>query len=546
MKALLRLDTPYLRNHPIWGNAIGPQLKLGELLIRANLVTEKDVNAALQRQVSQGGTLGDNLVALGLIDGRTIDRFIHRIPQEPKDIESTGIADTDLLALFMKLMFSSRLEKIGQIADGIKLPQHVVMDLASIAIERQLIYTLGAMSSDSVLDMRYAMTDEGKRWTLEALQRSGYVGPAPVTLAEFIDRVNMQKPTNERVTLENVHEAIKQLTMDETIVEQAGPALNSGRAILLYGPPGNGKTSVALSFASVFKDVIHVPYAITVEGQIIRFYDPRLHIPASLPVDQEEGSELASFRRDTRDRRWVTCRRPFVVAGGELTLDMLDLRYDEKGHYYEAPLHMKALGGCFLIDDFGRQFVSPRDLLNRWIVPMESRVDYLKLRSGASFSIPFEEIVIFATNLNPEDLMDPAFLRRLPYKIEVGPPGVDQFHRIFQMECARHNLTLSDEVFNFIVYLITKEKELELAGFQPTFIVEQVTATCRFLGKDPELKSPYIEYAVNNLRVRRNAEPRMERSPQAIASTAPTEAKKPIENVQELQDVEVKRAPGLI
>jgi hypothetical protein len=521
-------------------------MKLGELLIRANLVTEKDVTAALQRQVSQGGTLGDNLVALGLVEARTIERFIHRVPQEPADIEGTGIADTDLLALFMKLMFSSRLEKIGQISDGIKLPQHVVMDLANIAIQRQLIYTLGAMSSDSVLDMRYALTDEGKRWTLEALQRSGYIGPAPVTLAEFIDRVNMQKPTNERVTLENVHEAIKELTMDETIVEQAGPALNSGRAILLYGPPGNGKTSVALSFASVFKDVIHVPYAITVEGQIIRFYDPRLHIQANLPAEKEAGSEAATFLRDTRDKRWVTCRRPFVVAGGELTLDMLDLRYDEKGHYYEAPLHMKALGGCFLIDDFGRQFVSPRDLLNRWIVPMESRVDYMKLRSGASFSIPFEEIVIFATNLNPEDLMDPAFLRRLPYKIEVGPPGLDQFHRIFQMECARHNLTLSDEVFNFMVYMITKEKELELAGFQPTFIVEQVTATCRFLGKDPELKSPYIEYAVNNLRVRRNTEPRMERSPQAIAQAAPAEARKPIENIQEFQDVEVKRTTGLV
>jgi hypothetical protein len=521
-------------------------MKLGELLVRANLVTEKDVSAALQRQVSQGGTLGDNLVALGLIEARTIDRFIHRVPQEPADIESTGIADTDLLALFMKLMFSARMEKIGQIADGIKLPQHIVMDLASIAIERQLIYTLGAMSSDSVLDMRYALTDEGKRWTLEVLQRSGYIGPAPVTLAEFIDRVNMQKPTNERVTLENVHEAIKELTMDETIVEQAGPALNSGRAILLYGPPGNGKTSVALSFASVFKDVIHVPYAITVEGQIIRFFDPRLHIKANLTENKDDSSGAASFLRDTSDKRWVTCRRPFVVAGGELTLDMLDLRYDEKGHYYEAPLHMKALGGCFLIDDFGRQFVSPRDLLNRWIVPMESRVDYLKLRSGASFSIPFEEIVIFATNLNPEDLMDPAFLRRLPYKIEVGPPGVDQFHRIFQMECARHNLTLTDEVFNFIVYLITKEKELELAGFQPTFIVEQVTATCRFLGKDPELKSPYIEYAINNLRVRRNTEPRMERSAQAVAPTAQAEVRKPVETVQELRDVEVKRATGLV
>ncbi len=174
------------------------------------------------------------------------------------------------------------------------------------------------------------------------------------------------------------------------------------------------------------------------------------------------------------------------------------------GQFYEAPLHMKALGGCFLIDDFGRQFVSPRDLLNRWIVPMESRFDYLKLRTGASFSIPFEEIVVFATNLDPEDLMDPAFLRRLPYKIEVGPPTAISSAASLTGSARQRSMTLTDEVFNFIVYMITKEKGLELAGYQPTFILDQVTATCRFLGKDPELKSPYIEYAINNLRVKRN------------------------------------------
>ncbi len=502
-------------------------MRLGDLLIRANLVTERDVRAALERQVLQGGALGDNLVAIGATDARTIERFIHRIPQEPADIAATGISDIDLLALFMKLVFSGRMEKIGEIADAIKLPQPIVMDLARMATERQLIYALGAQSSDSMLDMRYALTEEGKRWTIDALQRSGYIGPAPVTLAEFIDRVNMQKPTNERVSMERVHEAIKALTIDETIVEQAGPALNSGRAILLYGPPGNGKTSVALSFASVFRESIHVPYAIIVEGQIIRFYDPRIHIQATPEAKKAENPELESFRRETHDRRWVSCRRPFVMAGGELTLDMLDLRYDATGQYYEAPLHMKALGGCFLIDDFGRQFVAPKDLLNRWIVPMESRVDYLKLRTGASFSIPFEEIVIFATNLDPEALMDAAFLRRIPYKIEIGAPKVEQFRRIFDSECERHGLTLSDETFNFIVYMITKEKGLELAGFQPTFIAEQVMATCRFQGKDVELKSPFIEYAIDNLRVKRNPEPRTERTVRPDAREIPSAAREP-------------------
>jgi hypothetical protein len=457
----------------------------------------------------QEGDVGNSTGAVGPPEARPYTRHINRAPEEPADIAATGITDSDLLNLFMKIVFSGRLEKIGQISEAIKLPQHIVMDLAQMATERQLIYTLGAQKNDGMLEVRYALTEEGKRWSIDALQRSGYVGPAPVTLKEFIDRVNLQKPTNERVTPEQLHQAIRDLTIDEGIVEQAGPALNLGRAILLYGPPGNGKTSVALCFANVFRELIHVPYAISVEGQIVRFFDPRIHLLAEARKD--DSPNLESFRRDTRDRRWVTCRRPFVLAGGELTLDMLDLRYDSAGNYYEAPLHMKALGGCFLIDDFGRQFVTPRDLLNRWIVPMESRVDYLKLRNGASFQIPFEEIIIFATNLDPEDLMDPAFLRRIPYKIEVGAPNVDQFRRIFDLECQRRGLTLSDEAFNFIQYMITKEKGLELAGFQPTFILDQVVATCSFLGKTVELKSPYIEYAINNLRVKNNPEPRTER-----------------------------------
>ena len=477
---------------------------MGELLVRARLVTEKDVAAALERQRIQGGRIGENLVALGAIDADLLNGFLRRSLDGPKDIEATGIDEGDLLALLMKLIYCNRLEKVGQCADAIKLPQSIVMDLAKIAVERQLLYTLGAHSSDTMMEMRYALTDEGRRWSADALQRSGYVGPAPVTLADFVERVKRQKPTNERITAERVREAVSKLSIEENIVERIGPALNSGRAILFYGPPGNGKTSLAMGFASVFRDMIHVPYAIIVEGQIIRFYDSRIHLPFDTKDSSEQDEEVSSFRRETHDQRWIPCRRPFVVTGGELTLDMLDMRYDPVGHYYEAPLHMKALGGCFFIDDFGRQFVKPTDLLNRWIVPMESRVDYLKLHSGTSFAIPFEESVIFATNLEPEDIIDAAFLRRIPYKIEVEPPNLDQYRNIFERECERQNLTLSDEVFDFIVYLVREEKGLDLAGFHATFIVDQVVATCRFLGVKPELRSPYIDYAINNLRVRRN------------------------------------------
>jgi hypothetical protein len=192
------------------------------------------------------------------------------------------------------------------------------------------------------------------------------------------------------------------------------------------------------------------------------------------------------------------------MSGGELTLEMLDLRYDTNGHFYEAPLHVKALGGCFIIDDFGRQLVRPTDLLNRWIVPLESRVDFLKLHTGKSFSIPFEELIVFSTNLEPEDLMDTAFLRRLPYKIEIGAPSLELYRQIFEKECERQALSIDDQIFDFIVHQIVEEKELELAAYHPRFIVDQVVATCKFMGQKPHFEPRFIDYAINNLRVKRS------------------------------------------
>jgi hypothetical protein len=276
--------------------------------------------------------------------------------------------------------------------------------------------------------------------------------------------------------------------------------------MLLYGPPGNGKTSVAHALGGIFNDVIYVPYAISVEGQIIRYHDPSIHIPIG-PAQIRDEHEPSFIRAADFDSRWVPCRRPFVITGGELTLEMLDLRYDATGHFYEAPLHVKALGGCFIIDDFGRQLVSPRNLLNRWIVPLENRVDYLNLHTGKSFVIPFEELVIFSTNLEPEDLMDPAFLRRLPYKIEVGAPSLEIYRRIFQKECTKQGLELKDEVLEAIAYKVRNEKGLELASFQPKFIVDQVVATCRFMGQKPHFEPRYITYALDNLKVHRTSPP---------------------------------------
>lgn len=479
-------------------------MRLGDLLIRANLVTAQQVAEALRRQAGNGSRLGANLVAIGAIDQRTLDAFLKRIPGEPATIAATGIDEIDLLSLLMKLIYSGRLETCRHMVDAIKLPYHLVAELVQMAVDRQLLRTLGMRNSENPIDMGYALTEEGKRWTIDALDRMRYVGPAPVTLEEFTYQVSLQKMTNEVITFERIRTALGDLSFTDSLIEQSGPALNSGRAILLYGPPGNGKTSFAFSLSSVFSDVIYIPYAVIVEGEIIRFFDSSVHIQVSAAAVNEE-SDFSFMRSEEHDARWIPCRRPFVVTGGELTLEMLDLRYDPTGHFYEAPLHVKALGGCFIIDDFGRQLVSPTSLLNRWIVPMESRTDYLKLHTGKSFSIPFEELVIFSTNLDPEDLMDPAFLRRLPYKIEIGAPSLELYRRIFDKECKQRGLALPDGVFEFIVHRLRKEKGLDFAAYQPRFIVDQVEATCRFMGQPPHFEPRFIEYALNNLSVRRSA-----------------------------------------
>ena len=467
-------------------------------------VTEQDVTLALERQAEQGGRLGDNLVAIGAISKNALEAFIHRIPAEPANIAATGLEEGDLLSLLMRLIYTGRLESNRQFVEAIKLPYHIVLDLVQMAVDRQLLRTLGTRDAESVVDMRYLLTEAGRVWTIDALERLRYAGPAPVTLNQFTDQVSLQKLTNEIVSFARIRESFKGLTFDDSIVEQCGPALNSGRAILLYGPPGNGKSSVAHCLGNVFADVIYVPYAVSVEGQIIRVLDSSLHVP--LPIEANRDHDSSSFvRTEEYDARWVPCRRPFVLAGGELTLEMLDLRYDPHANFYEAPLHLKALGGCFVIDDFGRQLVSPTNLLNRWIVPLESRVDYLKLHTGKTFSIPFEELIFFSTNLDPEDLMDTAFLRRLPYKIEVGAPSLENYRSIFLNECELRGMELSPGVFEFIVHKIVEDKGLELAAYHPRFIVDQVAATCRFMGEAPHFEHRFIEYAIDNLRVKQTA-----------------------------------------
>ena len=274
---------------------------------------------------------------------------------------------------------------------------------------------------------------------------------------------------------------------------------------MLYGPPGNGKTTVASAVSKIFRHIIYVPYAIEVEGQIVQLYDSTVHEPA---VDEQAAEQLAQqnkgLRREDFDQRWMPIRRPVVTVGGEFSLEMLELSYNSDAKFYEAPMHIKSLGGTFIIDDFGRQLVAPEALLNRWIVPMESRIDFFKLRSGKSFYLPFDELLIFSTNLEPTDLMDPAFLRRIPYKIEMFAPSREDFRLIFDLVAKGAGLTVTEDVFDYIVEQLQVENDYQLAYYQPKFICDQVLAACKYEKQPPEMTLERVADAMQNLYVQMN------------------------------------------
>jgi predicted ATPase with chaperone activity len=285
------------------------------------------------------------------------------------------------------------LETPSQIGEAMKLPSSIVTPLLKDAVDRKLIEAMGQADTGigALAEMRYGMAKLGRDWAVEALEQSQYFGPAPVSLETYQNRIQLQCITNEWVSRSTMKEAFQEIVIPERFVTRLGPAINSGTAILIYGPAGNGKTTVAEIVGQIFQNVIYVPYCFEVDGQIVKVYDPSVH--RSIEDAGGGNTGLRGLRRERVDKRWVPCYRLMVITGGELTLDMLDLKFNEIAKFYEAPMHIKALNGTFLIDDFGRQRVKPEDILNRWIVPLASRVDYLNLHTGKSFELPFDELV---------------------------------------------------------------------------------------------------------------------------------------------------------
>ena len=473
--------------------------KLGALLVSEGLISESDIELALERQKEDGGLLGEILVALGIISRPQLESVFQIAPIAPRTLEETGVSLSQLLRLLVKAAYVANVRTPSQMRDCLKLPSHLIINLIEEAISQNLLAAQGSGRGnvEQSAELAYTLSERGQRLAAESLEQSHYVGPVPVPLHTYQDRIVAQKITNERISQEMIVEQFSDLVVSESYIENIGPAINSGRSILLYGPPGNGKSSLAKRIGEIFKNTIYVPYCVDIDGHIMKVHDPSIHQEVE---KGEPGLGRTSIVQENVDRRWVACRRPIVMVGGELTLSMLDLEFNNISKFYDAPVHLKALGGTFIIDDFGRQFVTPKDLLNRWIVPLESRVDYMRLHSGKTFSIPFDELIVFATNMAPSDLMDPAFLRRIPYKIETIGPSLSDFRVIFERVSRERGLELKEETLNFVINELTDSYGLDLAAYQPRFIADHVVNGCKFKGTTPQYSIEEVQKALAHLK----------------------------------------------
>jgi hypothetical protein len=449
-------------------------MQLGDMLIQRGLVTQEDIDAATARQLKEGGRLGENLIAMGMVTADQLAEVVNSAPAIPPNIAESGISERNMLYLMLKFMHIEACETVLELADRMKLPRRLVQELVEVCIRQRLIGATGA-TSDLSLSTHYALTEQGRDAAREALDQNLYLGPAPVSLDAYREQIEKQRITNEVMDDATLRRGFEGLVVPEQMFRRLLPAINAGRSVLLYGPPGNGKTTLSTRIAGLFKDIVYLPYAVEVAGQIIKVYDVQIHKPIEQEAQHHTTSALG-LTRETFDQRWVPCNRPVVMAGGEMTLEMLDLAFNAEARFYDAPLHVKALNGMMLIDDFGRQKFPPNDLLNRWIVPMENQIDFMKLNTGASFTLPFDVLLFFSTNLQPADLMDAAFLRRIQYKIRLFEPTRDEYHQIFNAVAKSRGLAFDEDVFDFVIDMLG---EHGLAYYQPRFICDHVLETCR-------------------------------------------------------------------
>jgi len=402
-------------------------------------------------------------------------------PMAPATMEETGLTGQFVADLVLKILYQKGQTTAADLADTICLPLPKILQSVLDFLKSEHLVEVKGGSGMAAATYVYVLSMKGAERAREAFSKNGYVGAAPVTLGAYVNRVRAQSIGDMQVTFDEIRKALTHLVLPEKTLRQLGPAINSGRSIFLFGPPGTGKSSIAETLAGMLKGSIVLPYAILVGQQLIHVFDPSRHRPL-VALD-------ARF-----DRRWIPVNRPFVEVGGELTLEDLDLTFDQVSKVHEAPFQMKASGGVLLIDDFGRQRASPEMLLNRWIVPLDRDVDFLTLSDGRKIEVPFDVLLVFATNRTPSSLVDEAFLRRIQYKIEIKPPTDQEFAEILRRVCEKQKITFYPKASDWIA-AYCRERNIPLRSCHPRDLCDQILDEAKYRNTVPAMSKELIDRA---------------------------------------------------
>jgi hypothetical protein len=410
-------------------------------------------------------------------------------PVEPDSLAAAGLTDSQVEALILKTL-NGRSEATGRdLSDHIKLPFRILdCLLQSMKHDRLVAHKGAAMMNDYV----YQLTELGRERAKKLSEHCTYFGAAPVTLRAYIESVEKQTLANQHPTEVDLHRAFDDLLIDERMLLRLGPAISSGRGLFLFGPPGNGKTSIAERITRAFGQHVWVPRAIGIDGEIIRLYDPAMHDEVPL------SANLGLIDHRQIDRRWVRVRRPTIVVGGELTMDQLEVTLNTATNVSEAPLQMKSNCGTLVIDDFGRQRMTTDQLLNRWIVPLEKRYDFLNLASGKKIQVPFDQLIVFSTNLEPRELVDDAFLRRIPYKIEVKDASEAEFRQLLKTMAPQLEVEYDQSAIDHLIQKHYKAIGRPFRFCQPRDLIMQIRYYCRYVGLPAKMTPEYFDLAVEN------------------------------------------------
>lgn len=469
-------------------------------------------SVGLERQADGSLTHRTDIMALANLD---------KILTPVMKVDGLGVPIGMVQDLIFRILFNEGEASVGRVSTILGVHASIIDELMSRMKQEHLVEITKAGSIGS-LSFTYSPTDAGVKRARDAFERSQYVGRLPVSLDDYSTAIRAQARGNRQLSPTQVKESLSHLVLPDNFHRRIGPAVNSGSSLFLYGPPGNGKTTIAETIAKLLanEDPIWLPDAVTVGGHIIRILDPLVHIPLS---DEEAGLHLDPYGdkggidKIRVDKRWRLFRRPAVMVGGELTMDALDLRYEPVAKTYEAPLQMKANGGMFLIDDFGRQQMRPQELLNRWIVPLESNIDFLRLQSGQTLEVPFQELIVFSTNLDPNDLVDDAFLRRIQMKVLVGSPDEKLFYQIFLAICKHYKVPFDKRSFVHLLQKWYRDAGRVLQSVHPRDIVKIVIALCDYDGTPVRLTPELVDEACYSYFVDQTA---------SVAWVSPTQMRK--------------------